>query len=129
VHADHTLLFVYGTLKRGGSNHAQLAGQTLLGEARTSPGFTLYSLGEYPGLVAEPADPDGVRGELWAVDAAALARLDAFEGVPEGLYARTSAPLVSWPAGLAASEAARAQLYLYLRPIQGRPHLGSSWPV
>lgn len=129
MHADHTLLFVYGTLKRGGSNHAQLAGQTLLGEARTSPGFTLYSLGEYPGLVADPTDLHGVQGELWAVDAAALARLDAFEGVPEGLYARTSAPLVSWPAGLAPDEAARAQLYLYLRPIKGHTHLGSFWPL
>jgi gamma-glutamylcyclotransferase (GGCT)/AIG2-like uncharacterized protein YtfP len=31
-----TPLFVYGTLKRGGSNHHQLASQTFLGPARTA---------------------------------------------------------------------------------------------
>ena len=31
-----TTLFVYGTLKRGGSNHAHLAGQKFLGPARTA---------------------------------------------------------------------------------------------
>ena len=51
--ADSTLVFVYGTRKRGGSNHHYLAGQTLIGTARTVAGFTLYSLGDYPGLVAE----------------------------------------------------------------------------
>jgi gamma-glutamylcyclotransferase (GGCT)/AIG2-like uncharacterized protein YtfP len=125
--ADRTLVFVYGTLKRDGSNHAQLAGQTWVGPARTSPGFTLYSLGEYPGLVAEPADRSGVTGELWAVDAAALARLDAFEGVDEGLYARVPAPLSSWPETLPANEAARAWMYLYLRDLTGRPHIGFEW--
>ena len=70
-----TPLFVYGTLKRGGSNHHHLAGQTFLGPARTTPGFTLFSLGAYPGLVAAPADTRGVTGELWSVDAACLARL------------------------------------------------------
>ena len=34
-------LFVYGTLKRGGSNHAQLAGQKFIAEAHTMPGYTL----------------------------------------------------------------------------------------
>ena len=43
-----TRVFVYGTLKRGGSNHSFLAGQRYLGPARTPPGFTLHSLGDYP---------------------------------------------------------------------------------
>ena len=33
-----TLLFVYGTLKRGCRNHANLVGQRFVGEARTVPG-------------------------------------------------------------------------------------------
>jgi gamma-glutamylaminecyclotransferase len=131
--AAPALIFVYGTLKRGGSNHAQLAGQTYLGPARTQPGFTLYSLGEYPGLVATPAtapaDCEGVSGELWSVDAAALARLDAFEGIHEGLYARVPARLAAFPATVPADDAARAELYLYLGEIAGRPLLGSFWPV
>jgi gamma-glutamylcyclotransferase (GGCT)/AIG2-like uncharacterized protein YtfP len=127
--AGRHLVFVYGTLKRGGSNHAQIAGQLCLGPARTAPGFTLYSLDEYPGLVADPADRSGVSGELWSVDSAALARLDAFEGLEEGLYARVPAPLAVWPDDVSAAEAGRASMYLYLRDITGRPRIGSEWPV
>ncbi len=83
-----TLLFVYGTLKRGGSNHHQLAAQSFVGPARTPPGYRLYDIGGYPGLGAAATDREGVVGEVWSVDEAALLKLDAFEGVPEGLYRR-----------------------------------------
>ncbi|MDI1319207.1 MAG: gamma-glutamylcyclotransferase, partial [bacterium] len=76
-----TCVFVYGTLKRGGSNHAFLARQRFLGEARTAPGFTLYSLGDYPGMVRAPGDTAGVTGELWVVDDTCLAELDQLEGL------------------------------------------------
>ncbi len=88
-----TLLFVYGTLKRGGGNHRQMEGQTFLAPARTVPGFRLYDLGGFPGLFADPADTEGVVGEVWSVDEDALERLDAFEGVAEGLYRRAALPL------------------------------------
>lgn len=117
------IVFVYGTLKRGGSNHAHLAGQLFLGEARTVAGFTLYSLGEYPGLVADEADKTGVTGELWAVDAACLERLDILEGVSEGLYSRDPARLAPPHENLAPA----AQLYRYLGATGGRTHLGSTW--
>ena len=42
--AGMTAVFTYGTLKRGGSNHALMAGQTFLGAARTAPGYTLHAL-------------------------------------------------------------------------------------
>src|SRR4051812_12996853 len=83
-----TLLFVYGTLKRGCSNHDHLAGQRFVGPARTQPGFRLYDLGGYPGIVAQPDDTLGVIGEVWAVDDDILRDLDQFEGVHEGLYRR-----------------------------------------
>lgn len=127
--APGAVLFVYGTLKRGGANHGWLEGQAFLGEARTSPGFTLYSLGEYPGLVADPSDREGVSGELWLVDDACLARLDAFEGVPEKLYAREPARLAERPPGLSAADAARAQLYRYLRKVDPRSRIGAAWRV
>lgn len=129
VPAGGALLFVYGTLKRGGANHGWMAGQRFLGEARSAPGFTLYSLGEYPGLVAEADDREGVIGELWLVDAPALARLDAFEGVPEGLYAREPARLVSWPGGVTAETAARSEWYRFLRAVSPADRIGSAWPV
>lgn len=116
-------VFVYGTLKRGGSNHAFLAGQQFLGAVRTVPGVTLYSLGEYPGMVRAPGDTDGVTGELWRVDDDCLAELDRLEGLDEGLYARIDVLLAPNP------HAGSAQTYLYLRPHHSLPPLGSTWPV
>jgi gamma-glutamylcyclotransferase (GGCT)/AIG2-like uncharacterized protein YtfP len=115
------LLFVYGTLKRGCGNHDRLAGLTFIGEARTRPGFVLYSLGDYPGLVAEPADRDGVTGEVWSVDVASLARLDAFEGVAEGLYRREHIPLLPPFADLP------VETYFYARNSGGHRLIGSDW--
>lgn len=129
VPPGHHLLFVYGTLKRGGSNHGWMEEQRYLGPARTQPGVTLYSLGQYPGLVSEPGDREGVEGEVWAVDAAALARLDEFEGVGEGLYAREPARLRNYPAGLSPADAARVELYRYLRRVERSARLGACWPV
>ncbi len=121
--ADLTELFVYGTLQGGGSNHGQLAGQRWVSAARTSPVYRLYALDGYPGMVASDRD-DGlaVPGEIWAVDAACLARLDQFEGVGEGLYVRA-------PVQLATPERAAVQTYLYLRSITGRPELARWGPA
>ncbi len=121
-----TQLFVYGTLKRGGSNHAHLAGQRFLGEARTAAGYTLVSLGGYPGLVPASGDHARVTGELWAVDDACLARLDELEGIAEGLYRRGPIALVE---SSPAHASAPVETYFYARPIAGRPHVGSTWPV
>ena len=118
-----TTVFVYGTLKRGGSNHRFLAGQNFIGPARTVPGYTLYSLGDYPGMVREPGAIAGVTGELWSVDANCLAELDRLEGLDEGLYERAEVQIA--PNLFAAT----AQSYLYLRPHQGFAPLGDTWPV
>ncbi|MBI2498246.1 MAG: gamma-glutamylcyclotransferase [Opitutae bacterium] len=118
-----TRVFVYGTLKRGGGNHSVLAGQQFLGEARTPPGFTLFSLGDYPGMVRAPDDKDGVTGELWSVDAACLRRLDELEGVAEGLYERVGVQLAPPFADRP------AETYLYLRDLTGRKALGSDWSI
>ena len=119
-----TPLFVYGTLKRGGSNHAHLAGQRFLGEARTVPGYTLFSLDDYPGLVPAPHDLAGVTGELWQIDAACLARLDELEGISENLYTRRPIQLAARPD---ADPAVPVETYFFARPVAARPHLGSTW--
>jgi gamma-glutamylaminecyclotransferase len=116
-----TLLFVYGTLKRGCSNHAILAGQEFVGPARTQPGYRLFDLGGYPGIVAMPDDREGVNGEIWSVDAEALARLDAFEGVHEGLYRREPLPL------LPPFAARPVDAYVSALGVTGRREVGSTW--
>lgn len=114
-------LFVYGTLKRGGSNHACLAGQDFLGEACSAPGYTLYSFGTYPGMVADPTDRHGVIGEVWSVDEKTLAQLDTLEGLAEGLYTRGLIPL-RIPFTTDAVET-----YFYARPLAAAPKLGPLW--
>jgi gamma-glutamylaminecyclotransferase len=118
-----TRVFVYGTLKRGGDNHPYIAYQQFLGPARTPPGYTLYSLGDYPGMVRTPEDTAGVNGELWAVDDACLQQLDLLEGVAEGLYERVSLKLA------APADVGPVETYLYLRSVAGRPALGSEFRI
>jgi len=115
------LLFVYGTLKRACSNHHYLGDQEFVGAARTSPGFCLYALDGFPGMVAKPDDRDGVAGEIWSVDAAALVRLDGLEGLTEGMYRRELIPLLAPYANLG------IEGYIYARSIQGRRKVGSTW--
>lgn len=116
-----TRVFVYGTLKRGGSNHRFLAGQHPVGAASTTGGYTLYGIGDYPGMVRSADPGQHVTGEVWEVDDACLARLDELEGLTEGLYTREpitlAPPFADQP----------VQTYLYLRSIEGRPLIGSTW--
>ncbi|HLN30712.1 MAG TPA: gamma-glutamylcyclotransferase family protein [Gemmataceae bacterium] len=88
-----TALFVYGTLKRGFSNHAMLAGQEFVGAARTLPRYRLLDHGPHPCLVEAVQAGRSIRGEIWNVDAATLDRLDEFEEV-DHLFSRREIALV-----------------------------------
>tara|TARA_R110002094_G_scaffold198658_1_gene170879 strand:+ start:1105 stop:1479 length:375 start_codon:yes stop_codon:yes gene_type:complete len=113
--------FVYGTLKRGGRYHDLLTEQKYLGEARTVAGYTLYQPADYPGMVRAENDTEGVTGELWEISQTCLAKLDALEGLTQKLYERIPVRL------LAPHDSIAAESYLYLRPLIGSPHLGSTW--
>lgn len=118
-----TVLFVYGTLKRGWDLAVHLDGQAFLGFARTTARYRLHHLGGYPGLVE--AEPPGsgrsIEGELWSVDAACLARLDEIEGVDEGEYERRSIELLDpWSAH-------PAEAYHYLGDVSDLPDCGERW--
>jgi gamma-glutamylaminecyclotransferase len=116
------LVFVYGTLKRGLSNHAYLAGQAFVGEASTAGGYALFDAGGYPGMVAAPGgNPGGITGEVWSVDPGCLEQLDLLEGTAEGLYRRQAVPLAP-PFADKAVEA-----YIFLGDILGRQPLGPTW--
>jgi len=119
--SSEKLIFVYGTLKRGCANHHFLTDQKFIGEARTAPGFRIYNLGGYPGLVAQTEDRDGVAGEIWSVGDDALVRLDALEGLAEGLYRREVIPLLPPFADRG------IESYVYARSVAGRRDLGGIW--
>jgi gamma-glutamylaminecyclotransferase len=73
-------VFVYGTLRRGQSNHGLLAKASSLGLDATLPAWTLHHLGDWPALAQ--GGSTAVVGELYEVDAPTLAELDALEEVP-----------------------------------------------
>ncbi len=116
-------IFVYGTLKRGGSNTHYLAGQRFVGEARTEPKYRMYGLDGFPGLVEVGTGGLSVKGEIWEVDAPCLSELDRLEGVGEGLYRRCIIALMP------PFSAEEVEGYLYLLGTTGRPDLGERFEV
>lgn len=79
------LLFVYGTLRQGERNHAELKGARFVREASTHPRYQLVDMGGFPALLE--GGSTAVRGELYEVEEGSLPHLDAFEDVPS-LYER-----------------------------------------
>lgn len=78
-------VFVYGTLRKGSSNHGLLRTAKFLGKATTMQPYALY-LGEYP-CVYKDEPHSRITGEVYAVDKATFARLDALEEHPQ-VYCR-----------------------------------------
>ena len=71
------LVFVYGTLRRGGSNHFRMAEAEFV-ESGSLRG-RLYRIDWYPGLVVDSAG-DEIFGDVFRVTPGQLAVLDEFEG-------------------------------------------------
>lgn len=72
------LVFVYGTLRRGASNHWRMAGAEHVADGAIRA--RLYRIDWFPGLILdETGDP--VAGEVFACGPELLAALDVFEGV------------------------------------------------
>ncbi len=70
-------VFVYGTLRAGGSNHFRMGDAVFIGAATVRG--RLYRVDWYPALFLN-ADAGAVVGELYVVSEETLAALDAFEG-------------------------------------------------
>jgi gamma-glutamylcyclotransferase (GGCT)/AIG2-like uncharacterized protein YtfP len=78
------VVFVYGTLRRGASNHHRMDGACFLGVGRLRA--KMFRVSWFPGIVLHEG-PETVAGELYQVDPAHLCRLDAFEGLAPGSLA------------------------------------------
>ena len=117
-----SLIFVYGSLKRGFSLHHYLADHTFIGTAQTLPLYRLFDCGEYPALVDAATDGQCVKGEVYRVSKACQLQLDEVEGVDEGLYERREIRLAT------PYEDASVQAWFYLHPVAGLKDCGQEWP-
>eukprot|EP00286_Rhodomonas_abbreviata_P015353 CAMPEP_0181324966 /NCGR_PEP_ID=MMETSP1101-20121128/20657_1 /TAXON_ID=46948 /ORGANISM="Rhodomonas abbreviata, Strain Caron Lab Isolate" /LENGTH=159 /DNA_ID=CAMNT_0023433209 /DNA_START=106 /DNA_END=585 /DNA_ORIENTATION=+ len=90
-----TVVFVYGTLKRGFSNHRLLdcPGAKLLAHATTVEQYPLITDDYYiPYTLNIPGKGKNIKGEIYAVDDAVLATLDKLENHPVW-YQRENTPV------------------------------------
>lgn len=78
-------VFVYGTLRRGESNHPWLARARYLGSMITRPQYTMIDMGGYPGILSPGRT--AIVGEVYQLEENRLPQLDILEEVPE-LYQR-----------------------------------------
>ena len=117
------LLFAYGTLKDpkqlgvavGFPVRCEIVGAAMISAV-------LYDVGEYPALCPSASPDDLVPGLLLDIDDAALDALDAYEGVPQGLYRR-----VRCEVHLDAGHRAEAWVYVYNRSTDGLRRI-AAWP-
>jgi gamma-glutamylcyclotransferase (GGCT)/AIG2-like uncharacterized protein YtfP len=121
------LVFVYGSLRRGGIAHARLrpAGQCL---GPASIAGRLYDLGPYPAARPARCPRERVQGELYRLTRpAAFAALDRYEGCapPAGMvpeYRRELARVTQ------AGRRRLAWVYWYARPLRGERRVpGGVW--
>ena len=115
-----SLIFVYGSLKRGYSLHSYLADQRFHAYAVTEPLYRLLDCGDYPALIKVSTDGVAVRGEVYSVTPFCLQQLDVVECVSEGLYTREPVRLQQHGGHVSA--------YFYARSVAGLADCGCEWP-
>lgn len=72
-------VFVYGTLRRGESNHGLLVRSQYLGDFITDEQFQLFDLGPYPAAIK---GNQTLVGEVYLVDEETMKQLDILESYP-----------------------------------------------
>lgn len=98
------LVFVYGTLRRGGANNYMLAEANFLGRYTTEPRYTMFRLGHHPAVVAR--GDTAIVGEIYRVNDEVFQLLDELECYPT-VFSRQKIPT---PAG-------ETWIYLYNRLV------------
>ncbi len=81
AHDSPNRVFVYGTLRQGGSNHFRMAGSRFVSSGHVKG--RLYRIDWYPGLMLD-SDAGEVIGEIFDVTTEQLHELDVFEGLSAG---------------------------------------------
>ncbi|PSW15180.1 gamma-glutamylcyclotransferase [Photobacterium sanctipauli] len=102
-------VFVYGTLRKGESNHHLLQQALYLGQCQIQGRYQLFNLGYYPALV-DAEHNRRIAGEVYQVSAQELAQLDILEEYPS-LYRREPVE----------TQHGRAWVYLYNHNVDSFP--------
>src|SRR5262249_39279916 len=118
MESPNTVLFLYGSLKRGHSNHRLIADQQYLGDAVTEPRYRIIELGQYGGLICDDADGLAGEGKLLGGGAWCLAGLGDFQ-TGGGGWARS-------PGRVAGREGAEA--YFWIGEVPANVRSGDVWP-
>ncbi|HIE98305.1 MAG TPA: gamma-glutamylcyclotransferase [Planctomycetes bacterium] len=118
-----SLIFVYGSLKRGFALHRHLVKQAFVAAAATQPSYRLFDCGEYPAMVKVAVHGRSVKGEVFSVHQECLLQLDEVEGVKEGLYSRDLVHLCP------PFETFRTFAWFFVPPTLGLSDCGSEWPI
>ncbi len=118
-----SLIFVYGSLKRGFALHRHLLRQEFVATGVTWPSYRLFDCGVYPAMVKVAVDGVSVKGEVFSVDQECLLRLDKIEGVAEGLYVRDLVHLCP------PFEASPTVAWFFVPPTLGLSDCRSEWPA
>lgn len=113
-------LFVYGTLKKGGELHSNLASENaaFVGKARIKGRLFRIKGESFPGAVPTDAE-EYINGELYELSSPGetLKKIDEIEGVGEGLFRRKLVD--TWfPDGKT-----RAWAYFYAKPLKARSRI------
>lgn len=121
----NTLVFVYGTLKRGHCNAHYLNTQTFVSEALTTPHYRMVDCGGYPGLYHCPNNGLSIHGEIWQIDPITRTELDRLEDLDIGLYTFEPIQLLE----PFASPSQPIYAYFFHLPTSKLPDAGNHWPI
>mmetsp|Transcript_31209 Transcript_31209/g.89553 ORF Transcript_31209/g.89553 Transcript_31209/m.89553 type:complete len:331 (-) Transcript_31209:92-1084(-) len=122
-----TILFVYGTLKRGFTNHARYLAfseakkkAAFLGSATTEEKYPMVIRPPHvkpttcaPVLIDKAGSGHCVHGEVYKVDADTLAALDILEGVRSGFYYKKAIQVVLAESAPGSSGSLGCQAYFF----------------
>jgi gamma-glutamylcyclotransferase (GGCT)/AIG2-like uncharacterized protein YtfP len=116
--APETAIFVYGTLRRGASNHWRMSAGKWLTDATVLG--RLFRIDWYPGLVLD-SQGTPIQGEIYLCSSTLVKELDAFEGTIE--YRR-----IVTTATAANGETISVQLWEYQLPTDSySPLFSGDW--
>jgi gamma-glutamylcyclotransferase (GGCT)/AIG2-like uncharacterized protein YtfP len=77
-------IFVYGTLKKGDTNHFRMKDSEFVSRTKTADKYLMLDLGSFPGVIKQETAPgipaSWIQGEVYDISDKTLSELDSYEG-------------------------------------------------